>query len=811
MEQRRNRRQRVGVIMVLMGLLTSLAAILAPTPATAVTVVGGTIGGFEVDGNQVEESGVTGTLDWDLVKSTAQRYDDTSPTDPGFVGSSKENDPTQFSCNGDGGDDPGKADLLRAYVNSRITSDTSAFLDLGFVRRSKEGDGGTVSGDSHVNFEFNRGEITGACPYGGRQTGDLLLTFDFPGNGSDPAVVKAFTWDASIVEGGSSDVGAWVEFTVPADSVKAQDNAASITDTFTGDVLDTRTFGEASIDLIKLDDATEGDLLTCPGFGTVSIRSRSSGESFQSALQDYIGPEEVDLSTCGDIALHKTDDSDPAQDLPGAVFGLWPLTDPSSVPAVGSVGTRDGSAAIAICEGDETDADGICFFDEVTPGDYEVAEISAPPGYAIDPHVEAVTIGFRDTGRVIEYEWVDPLHTGSVIIIKRLFDDANDNGERDEGEEIVQPDDPSDLDGIKFELQQGDPGVTSTTHPGGDPAECTIANGEMQCEIGPVPLGTYDVKETLGANTPSDIGLGDPPSPVTIDEDGETVTVNYDDPVAPPPPPPPPPPGPIDIDLDKTGDVLAHVGDTVDYEFTVTNTGDVALVDVDLTDPECNAGTITLVDDGDGNTTLAVDEVWTYTCQRTITADDVVVVDGEDFAFNLGTVTARDSNGRQTDDTDPHEVEIITPSIEVVKTVDDDTPEVGQTVTFTYVVTNTGDTALFDVDVEDDQLGAIGTIDVLEPGESATLTKTMVVATDSPTRNVATADGEDILGEQVEDDDDATITIVQGVVILPPAQPLPVTGAGLDRLLPLAAMLLLLGGALTLSGPVAARVRRHRQ
>ena len=29
----------------------------------------------------------------------------------------------------------------------------------------------------------------------------------------------------------------------------------------------------------------------------------------------------------------------------------------------------------------------------------------------------------------------------------------------------------------------------------------------------------------------------------------------------------------IEIDLDKTGDTLAHVGDTVDYEFTVTNTG----------------------------------------------------------------------------------------------------------------------------------------------------------------------------------------------------------------------------------------------
>ena len=126
-----------------------------------------------------------------------------------------------------------------------------------------------------------------------------------------------------------------------------------------------------------------------------------------------------------------------------------------------------------------------------------------------------------------------------------------------------------------------------------------------------------------------------------------------------------------------------------------------------------------------------------------------------------------DGRGRTTDDNDGHEVDIITPDIEIVKTVDDDTPDVGQTVTFTYVVTNTGDTTLFGVDVVDDKLGPIGTIDELAPGESATLTKTMVVAADSPTRNIATADGEDVLGKHVDDDDDATITIVQGDVIVP--------------------------------------------
>ena len=45
----------------------------------------------------------------------------------------------------------------------------------------------------------------------------------------------------------------------------------------------------------------------------------------------------------------------------------------------------------------------------------------------------------------------------------------------------------------------------------------------------------------------------------------------------------------------------------------------------------------------------------------------------------------------------------------------------GNRVTWTYVVTNTGDVDLFDIEVNDDMEGFIGTIAFLEPGDSATL------------------------------------------------------------------------------------------
>jgi len=202
--------------------------------------------------------------------------------------------------------------------------------------------------------------------------------------------------------------------------------------------------------------------------------------------------------------------------------------------------------------------------------------------------------------------------------------------------------------------------------------------------------------------------------------------------------------------------------------------------------------------------------VWTYTCERTLTAADVVIVDGNDVALNTGSVRGEDADGREATATDPHVVDIITPAILVVKTVDDANPDVGQTVTFTYLVTNTGDTTLFDVEVVDDQLGVIGTIAALEAGASATLTKTMLVAANSPTRNVAVATGEDVLGKSVTDDDDATITIVLGVVLTRPD--LPRTGSTTRPLLVLSAVLMLFGVLLSASGDRAVRqlARRHR-
>ena len=74
-------------------------------------------------------------------------------------------------------------------------------------------------------------------------------------------------------------------------------------------------------------------------------------------------------------------------------------------------------------------------------------------------------------------------------------------------------------------------------------------------------------------------------------------------------------------------------------------------------------------------------------------------------------------------------------------------------------MTNTGDTALFDISVDDDTIGHIGNIASLGVGQTTELTAEITLGS-SPITNIATAAGSDVLGLSVSDVDEATVTVV---------------------------------------------------
>jgi len=166
------------------------------------------------------------------------------------------------------------------------------------------------------------------------------------------------------------------------------------------------------------------------------------------------------------------------------------------------------------------------------------------------------------------------------------------------------------------------------------------------------------------------------------------------------------------IRLVKEGDLFtAEVGDTVTYMFVAENMGDVPLTNVTITDPQLG---LTL-DIGD----LAVGDSFIITGAAThiITLTDLANGEYENIATVEGTY-----NSTQVDDEDNWIVHVTgNPSIVIIKTADISVGEVGDTITYTITVENTGNVPLDDVTITDELTGTLINIGILEVGETQTL------------------------------------------------------------------------------------------
>lgn len=207
--------------------------------------------------------------------------------------------------------------------------------------------------------------------------------------------------------------------------------------------------------------------------------------------------------------------------------------------------------------------------------------------------------------------------------------------------------------------------------------------------------------------------------------------------------------GTPDIKIEKTvSPESICAGQSVDYSYKITNNGDLDLINIALTDNQL--GGITLP-----KTTLIPMEY------MTVTVEDVVLYED---TTNIATVTAETCDEQDVTDESQAFVDVLIPSIDLVKEADVDVAEVGDTITYTYTVTNDGEVGLSGVSVEDDLLGhvTLGTT-TLAPMQSTTGVKTYLVKTSDlpgPIINHAIATGiADCNCQEVTDEDDESVRV----------------------------------------------------
>ncbi|MDI9616246.1 MAG: hypothetical protein QFX31_02600 [Methanothrix sp.] len=197
------------------------------------------------------------------------------------------------------------------------------------------------------------------------------------------------------------------------------------------------------------------------------------------------------------------------------------------------------------------------------------------------------------------------------------------------------------------------------------------------------------------------------------------------------------------ITLDKSASPNpARVGDTVTYTYTITNSGEVTLKNLALSDDRITGIKL-------GTNELKPGESATATATYKVAEADL-----PGPITNSATVKAVDVLGREVSAQDSESVDLTyTASVSIEKTATPSPANVGQTITYTYRISNTGDVTLSEIKATDDKLGDLTlTKAVLAPGESITATNTYQVTQNDlpgPIRNNATVSAKDVLGNDV--------------------------------------------------------------
>ncbi|MCZ0711109.1 hypothetical protein OYT00_13940, partial [Microbacterium paraoxydans] len=192
------------------------------------------------------------------------------------------------------------------------------------------------------------------------------------------------------------------------------------------------------------------------------------------------------------------------------------------------------------------------------------------------------------------------------------------------------------------------------------------------------------------------------------------------------------------LSVSKTADrtEITAAGQTITYSFLVVNTGNVTLTDVEVTEASfTGTGTAPVIECPAAVASLAPGAEATCTAEYVVTQADI----DAGGVTNTATVTGTPPSG-EPPESPPSEAEVPStpaPGLSVVKSSDRTTiTAAGQTITYSFLVTNTGNMTIADVTVDETTFTGTGTAPVvtcpaaaasLAPGAQVTCTAPYVV------------------------------------------------------------------------------------
>ncbi|MFD1859440.1 DUF7507 domain-containing protein [Aeromicrobium camelliae] len=557
-------------------------------------------------------------------------------------------------------------------------------------------------------------------------TGNVTLTdvtLDDPLPGLSEIVFGDWPGEAGVLAPGES-----VAATATYELTQADVNTGGVDNTVTA--VGTPPFGD------PVSDTDDAQVPVAPDAAIDVVKSGGLAEGAQGVAGDTV-EYEFAVTNTGNVTLTGVTLDDPLPGLSEIVFGDWPgeagvLAPGESVTATATYELTQADVNAGQVENTATATGTPPTGDPVTDTDEEIVEVPQQPLIDLVKNGALAAGSPGVAGDTVEYQFTIS-NLGNVTLT-----------------DVALSDELEGLSDIVFGDWPGEAGVLA-------PGESVTATATYELTQADVDAGQVENTATATGTPPT----GDP----VTDTAEEIVEV---------------PQAPA-LDVVKSGALAdgaeGRAGDTVEYEFTVTNTGNVTLTDVTLDDPLPGLSDIVFGDWPGEAGVLAPGESVTATATYELTQADVNAGQVE----NTVTATGTPPSGDPVENTDK-EIVTITPdaSINVVKSgglAEGAQGRAGDTVEYEFMVTNTGNVTLTGVTLDDPLPGLSeivfgdwpGEAGVLEPGESVTATATYELTqadvNAGQVENTVTATGTPPSGDPVENTDNHVVDVPQASAI----------------------------------------------